>query len=80
MIFQDVIERLDDREQFSCGQSFMVLPSMKSRSCRPELLFFLRNLAKFTGKPLRQSLFLNKVASLRPETLLKRDSGTSVLL
>ena len=42
----------------------------------------LRNLAKSTGKPLRQSLFLNKVAGrkvffnkvagLRPATLLKK--------
>ena len=27
----------------------------------------LRNYAKFTGKHLRQSLFFNKVAGLRPE-------------
>ena len=32
----------------------------------------LRNLAKFTGKDLRQSLFLNKVAVLKPATLLKK--------
>ena len=32
----------------------------------------LRNFAKFTRKPLCQSLFLNKVAALRPETLLKK--------
>ena len=32
----------------------------------------LRNLAKFTGKPLCQSLFFNKVEDLRPETLLKK--------
>ena len=32
----------------------------------------LRNLAKFTGKYLCQSLFLNKVAGLRPATLLKK--------
>ena len=32
----------------------------------------LRNFAKFTGKPLCNSLFLNKVADLRPETLLKK--------
>ena len=31
----------------------------------------LRNFAKFTGKHLCQSLFLNKVAGLRPATLLK---------
>ena len=32
----------------------------------------LRNFAKFTGKHLRQSLFLNKVAGLRPATLLNK--------
>ena len=31
----------------------------------------LRSFAKFTGKHLRQSLFFNKVAGLRPATLLK---------
>ena len=32
----------------------------------------LRNAAKFTGKHLCQSLFFNKVAGLRPVTLLKK--------
>ena len=32
----------------------------------------LRNFAKFTGKRLRQSLFINKLAGLRPATLLKK--------
>ena len=32
----------------------------------------------FTGKHLCQSLFFNKVARLRPATLLKRGSGTGV--
>ena len=36
----------------------------------------LRNFGKFTGKHLCQSLFFNKVADIRPETLLKRDSGS----
>ena len=31
----------------------------------------LRNLTKFTGKQLYQCLFFNKVAGLRPATLLK---------
>ena len=35
-------------------------------------------LAKFIGKHLCQTLFFNKVASLRPATLLKRDSGKGV--
>ena len=46
----------------------------------PELFYekkvFLKNFAKFTGKPLCQSFFFNKVAGL----YLKRDSGTSVFL
>ena len=32
----------------------------------------LENFAKYTGKHLCQSLFFNKVAGLRPETLLKK--------
>ena len=40
----------------------------------------LRNLEKFTGKHLRQSLFFNKVAGLRAAPLLKRDSGPGVFL
>ena len=32
----------------------------------------LRNFAKLTGKQLCQSLFFNKVAGLRPATLLKK--------
>ena len=32
----------------------------------------LRNFTKFTGKPLCQSLFFNKVAGLRPATLFKK--------
>ena len=41
---------------------------------------FLRNFAKLTGKHLCQGLFYNKVAGLRPPTLLKRDSNTGVFL
>ena len=40
----------------------------------------LRNFTKFTEKHLCQSLFFNKVADLRPATLLKRDSGAGVFL
>ena len=32
----------------------------------------LKIFAKFTGKNLRQGLFFNKVASLRPSTLFKK--------
>ena len=34
----------------------------------------LRNFAKFTGKHLCQSLFFNKVAGLRPESLIKKET------
>ena len=40
----------------------------------------LENFAKLTGKHRCQSLFFNKVAGLRPATLLKRNSGTGVFL
>ena len=46
------------------------------RSSRPVELFsrkgVLRNFAKFTGKYLYQSLFVNKVAGLKPATILKK--------
>ena len=45
------------------------------RSSRPEVFCkkgVPRNFAKFTGKHLCQSLFFNKVAGLRPATLLKK--------
>ena len=45
------------------------------RSSRPEVFFkkgVLKNFGKFTGKHLCQSLFFNKVAEVRPETLLKK--------
>ena len=45
------------------------------RSSRPEVFckkFVLRNFTKFTGTHLCQSLFFNKVAGLRPATLLKK--------
>ena len=48
------------------------------RSSRTEVFCkkgVLRNFAKFTGKHLCQCLFFNKVAGLRPATLLKRDTG-----
>ena len=47
----------------------------KFRSSHPEVFCkkgVLRNFTKFTGKHLRQSLFFNKVAGLRPVTLFKK--------
>ena len=45
--------------------------SERDRSSRPEVFCkkrVLKNFAKFPGKRLRQSLFLNKFAGLRPAT------------
>ena len=45
------------------------------RSSRPEEFYkkgILRSFIKFTGKHLCHSLFFNKVAGLRPSTLLKK--------
>ena len=47
----------------------------KIRSSRPEVFCkkgVPRKFTKFTGKHLYQSLFLNKVAGLRPAILLKK--------
>ena len=52
-----------------------ILNTPLARSSRSEVFCkkgFLKNFAKFTGKHLCQSLFLNKVADLRPVTLLKK--------
>ena len=49
-----------------------------NRICRPEVFYkkdVLKNFANFTEKNLRQSLFFNKVAGLRPATLLKKTSS-----
>ena len=49
--------------------------SINYRSSRPEVFCkkgVLWNFAKFTGKQPCQSLFFNKVAGLRPETLFKK--------
>ena len=41
----------------------------------------VRNFTTLTGKHLHQSLFLNKVADVRPATLFKKkDYGVSVFL
>ena len=40
----------------------------------------LNNFVKFTGKHLCHSIFLNKVADLRPASFLKRYSGTGAFL
>ena len=47
----------------------------KMGNSRPEVIYkkgVARNFAKFTGKHLCQSLFFNKMAGLRPATLLKK--------
>ena len=62
--------------QLFCNYKFSKLqgiPSYRSslRRCSVKKLF-LKNLQKFTGKHLCQSLFLSKAATLRPATLLKK--------
>ena len=47
----------------------MIIVTSRIKSSRREILYenvVLRNFAKFIGKHLRKSLFLNKVAGLRP--------------
>ena len=56
--------------------SFSNLPLILNLYKQPPEVFFQKrcswNFAKFTGKHLCQSLFFNKVAGLRPATLLKK--------
>ena len=64
------------QEYINSGKLSMKWENIRTcRSSRPEVFCkkgVLRNLAKFTGKHLCQSLFFKKVAGLRPETLLKK--------
>ena len=64
-----------NRETFLVSEPspFYTAPCSRS-SCRRCCVrkVVLRNFAKFTGKHLCQSLFLNEVAGFRPETLLKK--------
>ena len=57
-----------------CGRNFLSSQKQSRSSHRRCYLRkgFLRNFAKFTGKHLCQSLFFNKVAGLRPATVLKK--------
>ena len=58
---------------FSINKTATLLSN--SRSSRSEVFCkkgVIRNFAKFIGKYLRQSLFCNKVAPLRPATILKK--------
>ena len=58
------------------AQKRYILPRFKNiKSSRPEVFCkkgALENFTKFIGKHLCQSLFFNKVAGLRPATLLKK--------
>ena len=54
----------------------LVLKVNTDRSSHPKVFCkkgVLRNFVKFTGKYRRQGLFFNKVAGLRPATLLKKE-------
>ena len=58
---------------FKIGITNMLLAYF--RSSRSEVFFkkgVFKNFAKFTGKHLCQSLFVNKISGLRPATLLKK--------
>ena len=63
-----------DVTQWSKSLFFFIFRS-SSRSSLPEVFYkngVYRNFAKFTGKNLCQSLIFNKVAGIRPATLLKK--------
>ena len=65
--------------------SQIVIPSydITSRSSHPEVFCkkgVLKNVTKFTGRHLCQSLFFNKVTDLRPATLLKKRLWHNCLL
>ena len=52
-----------------CQSSEVEQNQLQEVFCKKDVL---KNLAKFTGKQLWQSLFFNKIAGLTPTTLLKK--------
>ena len=58
----------------------LTLATDRSSDQRCSVKSFLTNFAKLTGKHLCQCHFFNKVAGLRPATLLKKETGTGVYL
>ena len=60
--------------RYMCNIDLFYRSSFTFQTQPPEVFCqgVLRNVAKFTGKHLCQSLFLNEVAGLRPVTLLKK--------
>ena len=71
-IYHNIKQNLAKDFTFSRGVFRTLLNVRSSRLevfCKKDVL---RNFAKFTGKHLRQSLSFNKVAGLRPATLLKK--------
>ena len=68
-MLKPTIQNLSNREYFRKKSPSTI------RSSRPDVFCekgVFRNFVKFTGKHLRQGLFFNKVAGLRPATLLKK--------
>ena len=66
---------IDDKSSIKLSMITMITSMTNSRSSCPEVFCkkgVLTNFAKFTGKHLCQRLFFNKVAGLRPSTLLKK--------
>ena len=61
------------------GKNVVVAARRRHRRCSARKSG-LKNFANFTGKHLRWSLFLKKLWTFMPATLLKRDSSTAVFL
>ena len=66
-------EMLTDRSIHKIGNKDTLVANARSSHWRCSMgKYVLRNFAKFTGKHLCQCRFFNKVAGLRPATLLKK--------
>ena len=75
----------DLNDKVSWYPYYFVIIIFKKQQQSPRGVLFckkgaLGNFIKFTGKHLCQSLFFNKVAALRLQLYLKKDSGTGVFM
>ena len=71
-MMKTIFERISS-ERVSVGSKLR--PGYSEQKKPPEVFYkkgALKNFLKFTGKHLCRSIFSNKVAGLRPDTLLKK--------
>ena len=72
---ESFVRIVNDCKPLTTDGELSILDTCESPDYTTEMFYKIgvfTNFAKFTGKPLRRSIFLNKVVSLQSGTLLKK--------